>query len=235
MTDLSINSPRRVLSLSRNRAKAFSYPDEKVSGFAVSEEHGPKPSEVYGFVGSISTVVATGYPLHMFDISLHHLRLIAVKGNCFVCINEFLFSFDALITMCLRVSSYFFDVGVHSGILVTFNGNYLLPKQVSQLISFLILTHQDFCLSRIELGVFRYWALAVPTYAMVSVFLAIVFYIGQNFMATPSPTSLNTMFDEFNREHSTVAASLEEEDQPIEPISDIGIDRINHAMFNTLN
>ncbi|KAL5724275.1 hypothetical protein ACHQM5_007555 [Ranunculus cassubicifolius] len=164
MTDLSINSPRRVLSLSRNRAKAFSYPDEKVSGFAVSEEHGPKPSEVYGFVGSISTVVAT---------------------------------------VIFLMWAYIPESWLHS------MGITYYPS--------------------------KYWALAVPTYAMVSVFLAIVFYIGQNFMATPSPTSLNTMFDEFNREHSTVAASLEEEDQPIEPISDIGIDTINHAMFNTLN
>ncbi|KAL5724277.1 hypothetical protein ACHQM5_007557 [Ranunculus cassubicifolius] len=156
MADLSINSPRRV--------KAFSYPDEKVSGFAVSEEHGPKPSEVYGFVGSISTVVAT-----------------------------FIFLMWAYIP-----ESWLHSMGI----------TYYPSK---------------------------YWALAVPTYAMVSVFLAIVFYIGQNFMATPSPTSLNTMFDEFSREHSTVAASLEEEDQPIEPISDIGIDTINHAMFNTLN
>ena len=40
----------------------------------------------------------------------------------------------------------------------------------------------------------RQWALAVPTYAMVTVVLALGFYIGLNFMATPSPTSLNTMF-----------------------------------------
>ena len=40
----------------------------------------------------------------------------------------------------------------------------------------------------------RQRALAVPTYAMVTVVLALGFYIGLNFMATPSPTSLNTMF-----------------------------------------
>lgn len=42
--------------------------------------------------------------------------------------------------------------------------------------------------------VFRYWALAVPAYAMVTVFLAMGFYLGVNFMVTPAPTSLNTMF-----------------------------------------
>ncbi|KAF9626392.1 hypothetical protein IFM89_033211 [Coptis chinensis] len=80
-----------------------------------------------------------------------------------------------------------------------------------------------------------YWAIAAPTYAMVTIVLAMVFYIGQNFMATPPPTSLNTMFDEYSREHSSVMASLEEDEQPIEPISDIGTDQLNELMFNSLN
>lgn len=41
---------------------------------------------------------------------------------------------------------------------------------------------------------FRYWALAVPAYAMVTLVLALVFYIGLNFMSTSPPTSLNKMF-----------------------------------------
>lgn len=41
---------------------------------------------------------------------------------------------------------------------------------------------------------FRYWALAVPAYAMVTLVLALSFSIGLNFMLTPSSTSLNTMF-----------------------------------------
>lgn len=56
----SVNSPRRTLSFSKNRRGTISFPDDKASGFGVSGEHGPKPLEVYGFVGSISTVVATG-------------------------------------------------------------------------------------------------------------------------------------------------------------------------------
>ncbi|KAI3956480.1 hypothetical protein MKX01_016893 [Papaver californicum] len=61
MTDPSfLNSPRRILSLSKERATvSFTDPDDKVSGFPVSEEHGTKPSEVYGFVGSISTIMTT--------------------------------------------------------------------------------------------------------------------------------------------------------------------------------
>ena len=43
---------------------------------------------------------------------------------------------------------------------------------------------------------FRYWAIAAPTYAMVTLVLVIVFYIGINFMVTPPPTSFNTIFGE---------------------------------------
>ncbi|OVA02492.1 PIG-P [Macleaya cordata] len=103
----SLNSPRRILSLSKERETvSFSDPDDKVSGIPVSEEHGPKPSEVYGFVGSISTIVATGITYY--------------------------------------------------------------PS--------------------------RYWALALPAYAMVTVVLAIGFYIGLNFIVTPLPSSLNTIY-----------------------------------------
>ncbi|KAK9951186.1 hypothetical protein M0R45_006643 [Rubus argutus] len=52
----SVCSPRRVLSVSKKRREAtvsFADPDVQASEF-----HGPKPAEVYGFVGSITTVVA---------------------------------------------------------------------------------------------------------------------------------------------------------------------------------
>lgn len=66
----SFNSPRRTLNYSRNRGATFSVfeADNKASGVGVSGEHGPNPSEVYGFVGAISTVVATGILrlLHFF-------------------------------------------------------------------------------------------------------------------------------------------------------------------------
>ena len=45
---------------------------------------------------------------------------------------------------------------------------------------------------------FRYWALAVPTYVMVTIVLVLGFYIGLNFISTPSPASLNTVFGEFD-------------------------------------
>ena len=57
----SVNSPRRILVLSKQRRATLSFPDpdDEFSRFGVAGEHGPKPAEVYGFVGSISTVVAT--------------------------------------------------------------------------------------------------------------------------------------------------------------------------------
>ncbi|XP_027343758.1 phosphatidylinositol N-acetylglucosaminyltransferase subunit P isoform X2 [Abrus precatorius] len=149
----SVNSPRRILSLSKQRRASVSFfdPDDRTSGFGFSGDQGPKPSEVYGFVGSITTVVATESWLQSVGISYY-------------------------------------------------------PS--------------------------RYWALAVPTYVMVTIVLMLGFYIGLNFISTPSPASLNTVFDEFSRDPLSLESSLEGEEKPIEPISDIGIDRINDLMFN---
>ncbi|GMN39112.1 hypothetical protein TIFTF001_008334 [Ficus carica] len=188
----SVSSPRRILSLSKKRRASVSFqdPDEKLSGFQLPGEHGPKTSEVYGFVGSITTVVATG-PLYFFgNIGLSkHL----IHPDCFLRAAIFL------------IWAYVPESWLHSV------GIFYYPS--------------------------RYWALAVPTYAMVTIVLALGFYIGLNFMSTPPPTSLNTIFDEFSREPSTFKLSKEgdENDQPIEPISDIGIDRINHLMFDDFN
>lgn len=51
----------------------------------------------------------------------------------------------------------------------------------------------------------RYWALAVPTYVMVTIVLAITFYIGMNFMASPPPTSLNIMFGKLTSYYTTIS------------------------------
>lgn len=57
----SVNSPRRTLSVSKQRRATVSFLDsDDKTGFGLSGEHGPKPSEVYGFVGSITVVVASG-------------------------------------------------------------------------------------------------------------------------------------------------------------------------------
>ncbi|URE01062.1 phosphatidylinositol N-acetylglucosaminyltransferase subunit [Musa troglodytarum] len=62
-TSLVVSSPRRTLSLLRERRQKHPIPDpdEKTAASAAAafaEEHGPKPSEVYGFVGCITTVIA---------------------------------------------------------------------------------------------------------------------------------------------------------------------------------
>ncbi|KAK2424117.1 phosphatidylinositol N-acetylglucosaminyltransferase subunit P [Trifolium repens] len=160
----SVNSPRRTLSLSRQRRATVSFldSDEKNnSASGLSADHGPKPSEVYGFVGSITTVVAT---------------------------------------VIFLVWAYVPESWLHS------IGISYYPS--------------------------RYWALAVPTYVMVTIVLMLAFYIGLNFMSTPSPASINTVYDEFSRDPLRVEFSDDGDEKPIDPISDIGIDRINDAMFN---
>ncbi|KAJ1388968.1 hypothetical protein SESBI_38650 [Sesbania bispinosa] len=178
----SVNSPRRTLSLSRQRRATVSFldPDDKNSGFGLSGDHGPKPSEVYGFVGSITTVVASA----------------TIKMS---------FCLLSLVNKCL-IESWLHSIGIS-----------YYPS--------------------------RYWALAVPTYVMVTIVLMLGFYIGLNFISTPSPASINTVYgefdaesfsdtDEFSRDPLSVDWSLERDERPIEPISDIGIDRINDVMFN---
>ncbi|KAL1192445.1 Phosphatidylinositol N-acetylglucosaminyltransferase subunit P [Cardamine amara subsp. amara] len=164
----SVNSPRRVLSFSKRKKQKPGFQDidsiRSSSPFKASEVHGPKPSEVYGFVGSISTVVAT-----------------------------VIFLIWAYVPDKLLES-----IGIH-----------YYPS--------------------------RYWVLAMPTYLMVSLLLALAFYIGLNFIATPSPTSLNTLFDEYSREPGEFDRGMKEgkEDRPIDPISDIDITRVNDLMFNS--
>lgn len=160
---LVVNSPRRTLSLLKERRArvSISDPEEKSAvGSRFAREHGPKPSEVYGFVGSITTVI---------------------------------------VTVIYLVWAYTPEPWLHA------LGITYYPS--------------------------KYWALAIPSFAMVAVFLGMVFYLGLNFMVTPLPTSYYTMFDEYSREPSVFVSSVEGEEHPIEPISDIGINQINDRMF----
>lgn len=79
-TTLVVSSPRRTLSLLRERRSSVAAVSSDVAFFLnhdkrkratdersdtdFAREHGPKPSEVYGFVGSITTVIATGHNLN---------------------------------------------------------------------------------------------------------------------------------------------------------------------------
>ncbi|GJZ25683.1 phosphatidylinositol N-acetylglucosaminyltransferase subunit P-like protein, partial [Tanacetum coccineum] len=76
-----------------------------------------------------------------------------------------------------------------------------------------------------------YWALALSCYAIVTVATIFVFYIGLNFMATPPPTSLNSIFDENSKDPVFPDPTLEEDDRPVEPYSDISVHQINELMF----
>ncbi|XP_057538293.1 phosphatidylinositol N-acetylglucosaminyltransferase subunit P isoform X2 [Amaranthus tricolor] len=160
-----VNSPRRVLILSRKRRgpSSFHDVDDKASGFGLSGQHGPKPGEVYGFVGSITTIVATAIFFIWAYAPEHWLHSIGI--------------------------SYY-------------------PS--------------------------RYWAVAVPTYCMVIIVLGLAFYIGLNFMTTPSPTSLNVVFDEHSRDPQIYSKLNEDDDRPIESISDLDINKINELMFGDL-
>lgn len=134
----SVNSPRRVLSFSKRKKQKPGFQDSesiRSSPFRASEVHGPKPSEVYGFVGSISTVVAT-----------------------------------VIFLIWAYVPDKFLEsIGIH-----------YYPS--------------------------RYWVLAMPTYLMVTLVLGLAFYIGLNFISTPPPTSLNTLFGE--RPHRSLGTCI---------------------------
>ncbi|KAL6561382.1 hypothetical protein OROMI_016983 [Orobanche minor] len=73
----------------------------------------------------------------------------------------------------------------------------------------------------------EYWAIAAPTYAMVTLVLVIGFYIGINFMVTPPPTSFNTIFDEYSTNPVSLVLSTEEDEPPIPPMFDISINQPN--------
>lgn len=62
MVDSSTNSPSRMLSLSRERAFVSILDDEKEDRFSLSNKQGAKLLEVYGFMGSISTIVVASEP-----------------------------------------------------------------------------------------------------------------------------------------------------------------------------
>ncbi|CAL5376358.1 unnamed protein product [Camellia sinensis] len=160
----SVNSPRRVLSLSRKSRGTLSFPepdDNKASGFGVSRDHGPNPSEVYGFVGAISTVVAT---------------------------------------VIFLIWAYLPEPWLH------FIEIYYYPSSALGFGSANLRNGDDSI---------SHW-----------------FYIGLNFVVTPPPTSLNTIFDEYSREPlSFDEPSMKGDEQPIEPISDIGINLINDLIY----
>uniref|UniRef100_A0ACD6AK57 Uncharacterized protein n=1 Tax=Avena sativa TaxID=4498 RepID=A0ACD6AK57_AVESA len=164
---LVVRSPRQTVSLLRNRRPRFERFERERERDPAAAAAGPKPSEVYGFVGSITTVIATAVYL---------------------------------------VWAYTPEPWLHS------LGITYYPT--------------------------KYWAVAVPAFVMVAAALSLLAYVGSNFLATPPPTSLATIFDEYSRERLTTTdqeeeqgADQEEAERPIEPISDMSIHHINTLMF----
>eukprot|EP01018_Ginkgo_biloba_P010475 Gb_18801 [translate_table: standard] len=164
MVESSVNSPRRMLSLSRERASVSILDDEREGGFGSSNKQGAKPSEVYGFVGSISTIVAIG----LF----------------------FLWAY--------------------------------LPEPWLHILG---ITYYPS----------RYWALAIPAYAMVTIVFVVAFYLSLNRVATVPPASWNSLFDEHTRNASRIKSAHPSTggEHPIDPISDIPITEVNVNMFGS--
>uniref|UniRef100_A0A453JBU1 PIG-P domain-containing protein n=1 Tax=Aegilops tauschii subsp. strangulata TaxID=200361 RepID=A0A453JBU1_AEGTS len=159
---LVVRSPRQTVSLLRSRRPQFGRPErERQRNPKRGREPaaGPKPSEVYGFVGSITVVIATAVYLAWAYTPEPALRSLGI--------------------------TYY-------------------PT--------------------------KYWALAVPSLAMVALALSLLAYLGSNFVATPAPTSFSTIFAV---DAATAQEDEEEEEaeRPIEPISDISIHHINNLMF----
>ncbi|KAL1546546.1 phosphatidylinositol N-acetylglucosaminyltransferase subunit P-like isoform X2 [Salvia divinorum] len=80
----------------------------------------------------------------------------------------------------------------------------------------------------------RYWELGVPTYVIVMIVVAIVLYTGLNFLASPPPTSMKLIFDDYSEDMLTGIPITDDGEPAIEPLSDMGIDQVNQ-MFDDLN
>lgn len=152
-------SPKRPLSLSRDGASVSLRDAVQTTG----PKQGAKPTEVYGFVGAISTLVG-------FTVFL--------------------------------IWAYLPEPWLHT-MGITYYPN-------------------------------RYWAMAIPAYVLVAILFVVSFYASLNYMATPPPHSLNSLFDEYTRSPSVVTCgsqSLYEADRPIHAISDIPITGVNALVF----
>ncbi|KAL0671528.1 hypothetical protein Bca4012_034232 [Brassica carinata] len=168
-----VNSPRLVLTFSKRKKQKPDFQDSDMirsSPFRTSQVHGPKHSEVYGFVGSISTVVAT---------------------------------------VIFLIWAY-------------------VPDKLLESI-------------RIRYYPSRYWALATPTYLMMTLLLAslsieacIVHSQFDDNLWRHSNCLFAIMADEYSRELGEFDPQMEEEDErPIDPTSDIDITSFSDVMFSS--
>ncbi|KAK4397108.1 Phosphatidylinositol N-acetylglucosaminyltransferase subunit P [Sesamum angolense] len=82
--------------------------------------------------------------------------------------------------------------------------------------------------------------LALP-YVVVTIVVAIGIYVGMDFLATPPPTSLKSIFDEWSEEPlvsvSGIPSANDDDDQPsynIQPITDIDTNQADETMCDEL-
>ncbi|XP_047043618.1 phosphatidylinositol N-acetylglucosaminyltransferase subunit P-like [Lolium rigidum] len=74
------------------------------------------------------------------------------------------------------------------------------------------------------------WAVAVPAFVLAAAAQVVILYVASNFLLSPPPASFDTISDEHARYRASSSPGTGA-DRPVEPISDIGIDRMNHLMF----
>ncbi|XP_011093473.1 phosphatidylinositol N-acetylglucosaminyltransferase subunit P [Sesamum indicum] len=169
-----LNIPRRILSFIQNgngngnAGVPFSDADDQPpTGFSGSAKRGERHYEVYGLVGSVTTVFAA-----------------------------------VIFLIWVYVPDYWLNsIGI-----------YYHPS--------------------------RY--LALP-YVVVTIVVAIGIYVGMDFLATPPPTSLKSIFDEWSEEPAVCVGGIpsanDEDYQPsynIQPITDIDINQVDETMCDEL-
>ncbi|CAM6084496.1 unnamed protein product [Calypogeia fissa] len=80
----------------------------------------------------------------------------------------------------------------------------------------------------------RYWAVAIPTYLMMTVLFILALYTSLNFISTPLPQSLYALFDDHTRPSQKLAPSSPVDDgecPTIHPYSDIPIIEVNAVLL----
>ncbi|BBN20171.1 phosphatidylinositol N-acetylglucosaminyltransferase subunit P [Marchantia polymorpha subsp. ruderalis] len=81
----------------------------------------------------------------------------------------------------------------------------------------------------------RYWAIAIPSYVIISVLFICVLYVSFNFLATNPPQSRYTLYDEYTRPSTDLTLSRfqasDDERQVIPSFSDMPITEVNALLL----
>ncbi|GAQ82327.1 phosphatidylinositol glycan class P [Klebsormidium nitens] len=77
----------------------------------------------------------------------------------------------------------------------------------------------------------KYWAIALPAYAIVTVFLAVLVYTALCMMSTKPLDSPYTIKDEYSRSRLPPQNSDDCTEEPIPPVSDMDITEVNMWLY----